>query len=73
MGYVHCIDEEDDLLGIMNGGLWDYMRSLKENGYIRHLGFSSHNPQIARKILDTGLVDIFMFSINPSYDYHQGG
>lgn len=73
MGYVHCVDEEDDLLGIMNGGLWDYMRSLKENGYIRHLGFSSHNPQIARKILDTGLVDIFMFSINPSYDYHQGG
>lgn len=58
MGYVHCVDEEDDLLGIMNGGLWDYMRSLKENGYIRHLGFSSHNPQIARKILDTGLVDI---------------
>ena len=29
--------------------------------------FSSHNPDIARRILDTGLIDLFMFSINPAY------
>lgn len=69
MGFIHCVDDFDDLNEVMTGGLWDYMKSLKADGTIRHLGFSSHNPEIARKILETGLVDMFMFSINPAYDY----
>ena len=48
------------------------MKNLKEEGKIRHLGFSSHNPRTARRLIDTGLVDMFMFSINPSYDYQKG-
>ena len=72
VGFIHCVDDEDDLNDVMNGGLWEYMKSLKADGMIRHLGFSSHNPAIARKILETGLVDIFMFSVNPSYDYQNG-
>ena len=72
MGFVHCIDDRDDLEEVMNGGLWDYMKGLKAAGTIRHLGFSSHNPDIARRILDTGLVDMMMFSINPAYDYQKG-
>ena len=72
MGFIHCVDDEEDLDEVMNGGLWEYMKSLKADGIIRHLGFSSHNPAIARQILDTGLVDMFMFSINPSYDYQKG-
>ena len=70
-GFIHCVDDLDDLDEVMNKGLWDYMRSLKDDGAIRHLGFSSHNPDIARRILDTGLVDMFMFSINPAYDYQS--
>ena len=72
MGFIHCVDDTDDFNDVMNDGLWDYMKSLKADGVIRHLGFSSHNPQIARMILDTGLIDMFMFSINPSYDYQEG-
>lgn len=72
IGFIHCVDDDDDLDDVMNGGLWEYMKSLKASDMIRHLGFSSHNPAIARKILQTGLVDIFMFSINPSYDYQNG-
>ncbi len=72
MGFIHCVDDEEDLEEAMNGGLWEYMKSLKADGTIRHLGFSSHNPAIARRILDTGLVDLFMFSINPAYDYQKG-
>ncbi|MCM1257081.1 MAG: aldo/keto reductase [Roseburia sp.] len=72
IGFVHCVDDGDDLNEVMNGGLWDYMKELKNQGTIRHLGFSSHNPEIARRILDTGLVDLFMFSINPAYDYQKG-
>ena len=72
VGFLHCVDDLDDLDTVMNGGLWDYMKSLRALGAIRHLGFSSHNPDIARRILDTGLVDLFMFSINPAYDYQSG-
>ena len=72
LGYIHCVDEPDDLKEIMEGGIWDYMKSLKNEGKIRHLGFSSHNPEIARRLLETGLIDMFMFSINPAYDYQKG-
>ena len=71
VGFIHCVDDPEDLEVVMKGGLWEYMRSLKDDGTIRHLGFSSHNPDIARRILDTGLVDMFMFSINPAYDYQS--
>lgn len=71
-GFIHCVDDPDDLRGVMQGGLWAYMQELKKNGTIRHLGFSSHDPGIARQILETGLVDLFMFSINPAYDYQKG-
>lgn len=73
MGFLHCVDDMDDLDEVMRpGGLWDYMKAMKAEGKIHHLGFSSHNPKIARCILDTGLVDMMMFSINPAYDYRKG-
>lgn len=72
VGFIHCIDELDDLQEVMNRGVWDYMKDLKAEGKIRHLGFSSHSPDIARRILDTGLVDMFMYSINSAYDYQKG-
>lgn len=72
-GYVHCIDEEEDFQNVMApGGLFDYMRSLKDQGVLRHLGFSTHTPAIARRFLETGEIDLFMFSINPAYDYSRG-
>ena len=72
MGFVHCIDELDDYQKIMSNGIWDYMKALKQNGVIRHLGLSSHDPDIIRRFLDTGLIDMVMFSINPAYDYSTG-
>jgi len=72
MGFIHCVDDADDLDEVLRHGLWDYMKELKAEGSIRHLGFSSHNPKIARQLLETGLIDLFMFSINPAYDYRKG-
>lgn len=72
MGFIHCVDDVEDLDKVLHHGLWDYMKELKAAGHIRHLGFSSHNPAIARRLLETGLVDLFMFSINPAYDYQKG-
>lgn len=72
-GYIHCIDEMSDFESVMKkGGLFDYMRSLKAQGILRHLGFSSHTPEVARRLIATGEVDMFMFSINAAYDYAKG-
>lgn len=72
MGFVHCIDEIEDFDQIMSGGIWDYMKGLKRDGVIHHLGLSSHDPDIIRRFLDTGMIDMVMFSINPAYDYSTG-
>lgn len=72
MGYIHCMDDAEDYEAMQQSGLFEYAKELKKEGVIRHLGFSSHSPEIARRFLDTGLMDMFMFSINPAYDYTQG-
>lgn len=67
-GMVHYVDKEEDYQEVFANGIFDYMKDLKRQGVIRHLCFSSHNPVISRKFIDTGDIDMFMFSINPAYD-----
>lgn len=72
VGTIHCMDDMNDYDNMLQGGLLEYAKELKQNGIVRHLGFSSHSPEVARRFLDSGLMDIFMFSINPAYDYKKG-
>ncbi|MDR1638230.1 MAG: aldo/keto reductase [Clostridiales bacterium] len=72
MGYIHCVDDNEDLQEVLQGGIWDLMQEMKAKGAVRHLGFSSHNSAIAESLVSTGLVDMFMFSVNPAYDYRAG-
>ena len=71
-GFLHCVDELEDLEKLISIGLIDYLKKLKEQGTIRHIGFSSHTPLVANKIIDLGIVDMMMFSINPAYDFEKG-
>ena len=71
-GFIHCVDELADLEKAVSGGTLDYIRSLKEQGVVRHVGLSSHTPIVVQKALDLGLIDMVMFSINPAYDYRHG-
>ncbi len=71
-GFLHCVDEEDDFDKLVEIGLVDYLKELKAQGTVRHIGFSSHTPSVANRILDTGLMDMMMFSINPAYDFEKG-
>ena len=41
---------------------------LKAQGRIRHIGLSTHNPDIACKAAQSGLVEMILFSINPAFD-----
>ena len=71
-GFLHCVDEDKDFDDLISSGIFDYVKELKATGKVRHIGFSSHTPSVANRILDTGLIDMMMFSINPAYDLEQG-
>jgi predicted aldo/keto reductase-like oxidoreductase len=67
-GMLFFIDTEEDFRSVFDSGIADYAQRLKASGEIGHIGFSSHRPQIAEKVVRTGLVEIMMFSINAAFD-----
>ena len=71
-GFLHCLDEESDLQTVLDGGVLDYIQQLQREGTVRHIGMSSHTPQVVNRVLDMGILGLLMFSINPGYDYHHG-
>ena len=71
-GFLHCIDEPRDLQRVLDGGTLDYIQKLQKEGIVRHIGLSSHTPGLVNQVLDLGILDMLMFSINPGYDYHHG-
>ena len=68
VGMIHYCDALSDWDQIIKNGILDYARELKASGKIRHIGLSSHNPQVALKAVETGAVEVLMFSVNPCYD-----
>lgn len=71
-GFIHCQDESSDWKTYQENGILDYLLSMKKQGAVRHIGASSHTPSVIQEILDTGLIDMLMFSVNPAYDYQHG-
>ena len=69
LGMIHYVDREDDWEIVSNPGPYlDYVMELKEQGRIRHIGLSTHNPVIARKAAESGLAEMILFSVNPAFD-----
>ena len=71
-GFIHCQDELSDWETYQKNQILDYLLRCKESGVVHHIGLSSHTPEVIHQILDSGLVDMLMFSINPAYDYQRG-
>lgn len=71
VGMIHYVDSEEDFRTVFEGPALAYAKELKQNGVIRHIGMSSHNPHIALKAVESGIVDVLMFSINPAYDMER--
>lgn len=68
IGMIHYVDAMDDWEQIMNGGVLQYVMELKKAGSIRHIGMSSHNPEVALEAVKSGYIEVLMFSVNPCYD-----
>ncbi len=68
LGMIHYVDQEADWNVAMNGPYIDYVKELKASGKIRHIGLSTHNPAIAKKAVESGIVEMILFSMNPAFD-----
>lgn len=71
-GFIHCLDTEKDWKNYRENGVLEYLLDMKRQGVVRHIGLSTHTPELASLVLDAGIAEQLMFSINPGYDYHHG-
>ena len=68
VGMIHYVDAMSDWETVLKNGILDYAAELKNAGTIRSVGLSSHNPEVALEAVNTGKIDVLMFSVNPCYD-----
>lgn len=68
LGMMFFIDSDEDYKNVFETDFVKYVEHLKKEGYIGHIGFSSHNPTTAIKVINTGLPEMMLFSINPAFD-----
>jgi len=72
IGMIHYVDSLADWEAVKDGGVMKYALELKRSGVIGCIGMSSHNPKAAMAAVESGLVDVLMFSVNPCYDLQPG-
>ena len=68
IGIIHFVDDLDDWHTIETRGLLEYALQLKQKGILRAIGLSSHEPHTALTAVQSGYIDVLMFSLNPSFD-----
>ena len=68
IGMLFFIDNENSFKKVFETEFAAYAMRLKAQGRIGHIGFSSHSPEISMKVINTGLVEMMMFSLNPAFD-----
>ena len=73
IGMIHYVDSLADWDTVVNGPVMAYALELRAAGTIGCVGLSRHNPQVALAAVNTGLIDVLMFSVNPCYDLQPAG
>ena len=68
LGMIHYVDTEEDFDLSFNSPFIDYVQKLKRDGVIRYIGASTHDAATGIKMVETGIVDMLLFSINPAFD-----
>ncbi len=70
---LHYVDKQDDYERVFDAeGLLGVALKLKQEGKARFIGMSSHNVPTSLRAVDSGHVDVLMFSINPAFDMLPG-
>ncbi len=70
---IHFVDDADEWDQLLApGGIMDITRQYRDAGHARAIGLSSHVPSVARRAVETGLIDVLMFPVNPIFDSIRG-
>lgn len=72
IGMIHYVDALDDW-ALCKKNILPLARQLKAEGKIRHIGLSSHNPEVALEAIKEEDMEVLMFSVNPCYDMQPAG
>lgn len=67
-GMLFFLDSDADVDAIFDNGIVAYAQDLQRQGVVRALGASAHNPATAKRLVESGVIDLLMFSINPAFD-----
>ena len=68
LGMIHYVDAKEDWDNCMKTDFIKFVHKLHDEGVIKHIGLSTHNPRIGKLAVETGFIDMIMFSINPAFD-----
>ncbi len=73
VGMIHYVDSLEDWKTVAEGPVMEYVLEQKAQGKLRHIGLSSHNPEVALEAVKSGTIEVLMFSVNPCYDLQPAG
>lgn len=69
LGMIHYVDKPAEFLELMGDSpFMGYVRELRVAGTIRHVGLSTHNPEVARMAVQSPEIETILFSVNPAFD-----
>ena len=69
LGMIHYVDKPAEFLELMDDSpFMGYVRELRAAGTIRHVGLSTHNPEVARMAVQSPEIEMILFSVNPAFD-----
>ena len=71
IGMMHIFDKMEEWEAVQGSDYLQYVKDLKAQGKIKHIGVSSHNAKVALAIAKSGIVEVIMFSLNPAFDRTQ--
>ncbi len=69
LGMIHYVDKPPEFLELMDDSPFiGYVRELRAAGTVRHVGLSTHNPEVARMAVESPEIEMILFSVNPAFD-----
>ena len=69
LGMIHYVDKSSEFLELMDDSPFiGYVRELSAVGTVRHVGLSTHNPEVARIAVENPEIEMILFSVNPAFD-----
>jgi len=73
LGMIHFIDDPEEFLRLQDSEYIRYVKRLKEEGTIRHIGLSTHDPRVGKLAAQSGYIEMLLFSLNPAFDMMPAG